>query len=542
MTQNSGSPPLLEIRDLTLGFRAYSQKNPTVNTVVKGVNLRIGKGETLAIVGESGSGKSVTALSVIKLLDSPPLVYEGGSVLWQGEELLDASESRLRQIRGHDISVIFQEPLTALNPLHRIHRQITEVIERHQGLSKSACEKKALEWLQRVGIRNPEAKMQAYPHELSGGERQRVMIAMALVNDPKLLIADEPTTALDVTIQAQILKLIKDLQAQLGMAVLFISHDLHIVKQVAEHVVVMEKGHVVESGLTRDVLETPQHPYSQKLVSAEPHGNPPGFDTTATPLLQVDDLKCWFPVHKGLFKRVDHYVKAVDGISLDIRPGESVGIVGESGSGKSTLGRSILRLVESRGGITFKGHRIDGLDNQALKPFRRDIQVVFQDPYGSLSPRMTVREIVGEGLEIHQIGSAEERVARIAQALAQVDLNPEWLDRYPNEFSGGQRQRICIARSLVLEPKLLILDEPTSALDRTIQQQVIELLQRLQAEMGLSYLFISHDLRVVRALCHRVLVMRAGEVIEFGSAEALYRAPEHPYTQELLRTAMLENI
>lgn len=534
----STATPLLDIHDLSLGFGSATTSNPVVNRV----SLQLNSGEILALVGESGSGKSVTAMSILKLLDSPPLVYRGGEIRWQGENLLKASETRLRQIRGHEISVIFQEPLTALNPLHPIHRQISEVIERHQGLDRKACVDLALEWLKKVGIRDPETRLNDYPHQLSGGERQRVMIAMALVNRPKLLIADEPTTALDVTIQAQILQLIKSLQREMGMAVLFITHDLHVVRQLADCVAVLEKGVLVEQGPTREVFASPQHPYTKKLLDAEPHGAPPAFDGTRPPLLTTEGLRCWFPIRRGLFQRTVGHVKAVDGIDLAIRPGESLGIVGESGSGKSTLGRSLLRLIASEGAIRFDGQRLDQLDQKALKPLRREMQVIFQDPFGALSPRMTVRELIGEGLEIHRIGTPAEREQRIREAMREVELNPDWINRYPNEFSGGQRQRICIARALVLKPRLLILDEPTSSLDRTIQQQVIELLQRLQQEHGLSYLFISHDLRVVRALCHRILVMKAGRVVEMGDCETVYNAPREPYTRELLRTALLEDL
>lgn len=535
---NSATHPLLRLQDLSLGF----SQGGTLSRVVEGVSFSIEPGETLALVGESGSGKSVTSMSILRLLDSPPLTFLGGEIVWQGENLLTASEQRLRQIRGHEISVIFQEPLTALNPLHKIHRQISEVIERHQGLSKTACVDLALEWLNKVGIRNPEAKLNAYPHQLSGGERQRVMIAMALVNRPKLLIADEPTTALDVTIQAQILRLIKELQQEMGMAVLFITHDLHVVRQISDRVAVMEKGILVEQGPTLQVFTNPAHPYTRRLLEAEPHGMPPVFDAEQPPLLTVDDLRCWFPLKRGLLGRTYGYIKAVDGLSLSIRPGESLGIVGESGSGKSTLGKAILRLERSEGEIAYRDQRLNALSEKQLKPLRRDIQVIFQDPYGALSPRMTIREIIGEGLEIHQLGSAAEREAQIIEAMNAVELNPDWLNRYPNEFSGGQRQRICIARALVLKPKLLILDEPTSSLDRTVQQQVIELLQRLQAEHGLSYLFISHDLRVVKALCHHIIVMQSGHIVEAGPADLLFEQPSQPYTRELLRTAMLLDV
>jgi len=526
-------PTILEINQLGLGFR---DKN-SVNPVVHGVSFNINEGETLALVGESGSGKSVTALSILQLLNSPPLTFTSGQILWRGEDLVKANDKRLRQIRGHEISVIFQEPLTALNPLHKVYRQISEIIELHQGLSKQACLDLALTWLTKVGIRNPEQKLNSYPHQLSGGERQRVMIAMALINQPKLLIADEPTTALDVSVQAQILELMKDLQQEMGMSVLFITHDLHIVQKLADRVAVMEQGQLVEQGSTRQVFGDPQHPYTQRLIAAEPHGEPLPLNGAQQPIITVNNLKCWFPIKKGLLKKTVAHVKAVDDISLALQPGESLGIVGESGSGKSTLGRSLIRLESSEGEINFNQQRIDRLTAKQLKPLRREFQIIFQDPFGSLSPRMTVAEIIGEGLEIHSIGSRQEREKIIIDAMQDVEMSPELRFRYPNEFSGGQRQRIAIARALVLKPKLLVLDEPTSSLDRTIQQQVIELLLKLQREHELSYLFISHDLRVVKALCHKVLVMQAGKIVEYNDSESLYTNPQHPYTQQLLETA-----
>ncbi|ABC29321.1 ABC-type uncharacterized transport system, duplicated ATPase component [Hahella chejuensis KCTC 2396] len=524
---------ILSMQDLTLSFVQGGKESQ----VVHDVSFDIKAGQTVALVGESGSGKSVSSLSILKLLNSPPLKFKSGKIFWQGEDLISAPESRMRQVRGHEISVIFQEPLTSLNPLHKIHRQISETIERHQGLTKKQCMELALDWLNKVGIRNPEQKLNAYPHQLSGGERQRVMIAMALVNKPKLLIADEPTTALDVTIQAQILDLIRELQTEMNMSVLFITHDLHIVRKLSDYVVVMEKGEVVEQGETQALFTRPSHPYTKKLIEAEPHGTPPQIATDKTPILEVKELKCWFPIKKGVFQRTVDHIKAVNNISLNILPGESVGLVGESGSGKSTLGRSILRLEKSEGVINYNGQRIDLLDSKSLKPLRREIQVIFQDPFGSLSPRLTIEEIISEGLEIHKIGDAASREQSVIEAMREVELDPEWRYRYPNEFSGGQRQRIAIARALVLKPKLLILDEPTSSLDRTIQQQVIELLQRLQKEHHLSYLFISHDLRVVKALCHRIVVMQGGELVEAGDCDAIYANPTQPYTRKLLETA-----
>ncbi|GAA3949225.1 dipeptide ABC transporter ATP-binding protein [Allohahella marinimesophila] len=527
---------LLNIRDLTLDFRG--PHTPLQEAVIRKVSFDIEPAETLALVGESGSGKSVTAMTILRLIDSPPLHVLGGDIEFKGTQILKASEAELRRIRSGEVGVIFQEPLTSLNPLHRIHRQLTEKIVLQRGLGKREALELALFWLNKVGIRNAAQRLQAFPHELSGGERQRVMIAMALVNEPSLLIADEPTTALDVTVQAQILELIQRLQDEMKMAVLFITHDLHIVRQIADRVVVMERGEVVEQGECRQVFEQPAHPYTQKLIQSEPHGTPPDIVSDKS-ILDVNGLRCWYPLKKSLFGKVKSYVKAVDDVSLTIRRGESIGLVGESGSGKSSFGRAVLRLESSEGEIVFDGQRIDDLKGSALKPLRKRIQVIFQDPYGALSPRLTLDEIIREGLEIHESLSPAELAVAVTEAMEAVQLDPSWRDRYPHELSGGQRQRVCIARALILKPELLVLDEPTSSLDRTIQQQIIELLQKLQRDFGLSFLFISHDLRVVQAMCHRVFVMRQGKIVEHNTTEALFSNPVEPYTRELIKTAFL---
>ncbi len=525
---------LLQIKQLNLGF----ENNQALTQVVFDLDLSIEKGQIHALVGESGSGKSVTALSIVQLLDSPPLRIMSGEINWQDEDLTNASEARLREIRGDKISVIFQEPMTSLNPLHAIEKQLGEVIMLHTLCTKKQAAIKALEWLKKVGIREPEQKLKALPHQLSGGEKQRIMIAMALVNEPDLLIADEPTTALDVTIQAQILSLIIKLQRETQMSVLFITHDLSIVQRIADHVSVMEKGKIVESADKETLFNQPQHPYTQKLLAAEPSGK--AVDTlTQQPLLDIEQLKVWFPIRKGILQRaVDHF-KAVDDINFKLAVGETLGIVGESGSGKSTLAKAILQLIGSDGKIVFLNQDIQGLKQKQMREYRQHMQVVFQDPYGSLSPRMSVGEIIGEGLDIHSPNDVASRNARIMEVMKEVEIDPDWRERYPNEFSGGQRQRIAIARALVLRPKLLILDEPTSSLDRTIQIQIIELLKHLQSKYQLSYLFISHDLAVIKALSHNVLVMQSGKVIENGSCEQIFNQPKQPYTQQLIRAAGL---
>ncbi|OYT94353.1 MAG: microcin ABC transporter ATP-binding protein, partial [Pseudomonas sp. PGPPP3] len=473
------------------------------------------KGETLALVGESGSGKSVTAHSILRLLPYPIASHPAGSISYAGQDLLHMSEAKLRGIRGNRIAMVFQEPMTSLNPLHSIEKQINEVLRLHKGLSGKAATARTLELLDLVGIPEPRKRLKAYPHELSGGQRQRVMIAMALANEPQLLIADEPTTALDVTVQLKILELLKDLQARLGMALLLISHDLNLVRRIAHRVCVMQRGKIVEQASCEELFRAQQHPYTQELLGAEPRGEPAANPPGAT-MLSVEDLRVWFPIKKGLLRRTVDYVKAVDGINFSLPQGQTLGIVGESGSGKSTLGLAILRLIGSQGAINFRGEALQGLSQHAIRPFRRQMQVVFQDPYGSLSPRMSVSQIVGEGLQIHGMGTEAEQEQAIIDALLEVGLDPATRHRYPHEFSGGQRQRIAIARALVLKPQLILLDEPTSALDRTVQRQVVELLRSLQSKYNLTYLFISHALAVVRALRHQLRVVKQGQVIEQG--------------------------
>ena len=506
---------------------------------VKGASFAIDKGETVALVGESGSGKSVTALSILQLLPYPLARHPaGGSVRFKGRELIGASEEVLRDVRGDEISMIFQEPMTSLNPLHKVEKQINETLILHKGLAGEAARARTLELLDLVGIHEPEKRLAAYPHELSGGQRQRVMIAMALANEPDLLIADEPTTALDVTIQAQILKLLKELQQKLGMAMLLITHDLSIVRKMADRVSVMTRGEIVEQGDVEDIFEQPKHPYTQKLLAAEPSGEPLSAATDAPTVMEGADIKVHFPIKAGVLKRTVDYVRAVDGISVTVREGHTVGVVGESGSGKTTLGLALLRLLSSSGDIRFKGARIQDLKSKALRPLRREMQVVFQDPYGSLSPRLSIGQIVEEGLKVHDLGrSAEEREAMIVAALEEVGLDPDSRHRYPHEFSGGQRQRVAIARAMVLKPRFVVLDEPTSALDMSVQAQIVDLLRALQEKHRLAYLFISHDLKVVRALADEVIVMKDGRVVEHGQAEQIFDAPADPYTQALMKAA-----
>jgi len=524
---------LLEVQDLSVAFRSRERETLAVNAV----SFTIRPGETLALVGESGSGKSVTALSILRLLDGSAH-HPGGRILFRGRDLLTLPERDLRKVRGADITMVFQEPMTSLNPLHSIERQIGEVLEVHRGLSGRKARARILELLDLVGLRDAERRLAAYPHELSGGQRQRVMIAMALACEPDLLVADEPTTALDVTVQAQILTLLADLQKRLGMAMLFITHDLGIVQRIATSVCVMLEGRIVEAGATAEVFARPRHPYTQRLLAAEPTGRANPVPEGATELLAAGPLKVWFPIRQGLLRRTTSHVKAVDGVSLRVRAGETVGVVGESGSGKTTLGLALLRLTGCEGPIVFLGRSIAGLTPAAMRPFRRDMQVVFQDPYGSLSPRMTVGDIIAEGLVVQgAVKSRTERQAVVAGALTDVGLDPATMDRYPHEFSGGQRQRIAIARAIVLKPKFVVLDEPTSALDRSVQAQIVTLLRDLQRERGLAYLFISHDLKVVRALANHVLVMQNGQVVEEGPAEAIFSHPRHPYTQALFAAA-----
>jgi len=528
------SEPLLSIHDLSVAFRQGSRETLAVDRV----SFDIRKGETLALVGESGSGKSVTALSVMKLLPYPAASHPSGSIRFKGKELLDMPENAIRRVRGNDITIIFQEPMTSLNPVHTIGKQVGEILELHNGLTGAPARARIIELLTQVGIPDPETRLGSYPHQLSGGQRQRVMIAMALANEPDLLIADEPTTALDVTVQAQILKLLKDLQSRLGMAMLFITHDLGIVRKIADRVCVMKQGQIVEHGPVEEVFSQPRHAYTQALLAAEPKPDPAPPRPEAPVVVETKDLKVWFPIRRGVMRRTVGHVKAVDGVSVAVRKGETLGIVGESGSGKTTLGLAILRLISSDGPIVFMGDALQGLSFKQMRPYRRNMQIVFQDPYGSLSPRMSVADIVGEGLGVHQPHlSAEEREERVIRALQDVGLDPETRHRYPHEFSGGQRQRIAVARAIVLEPTFIVLDEPTSALDMLIQTQIVDLLRDLQRRRELTYLFISHDLRVVAALASRVVVMRHGKIVEEGPARELFARPQTPYTKALFAAA-----
>jgi microcin C transport system ATP-binding protein len=529
------SGALLDITRLGTDFRLAEK---TVHAV-KGVSLHIDPGEIVALVGESGSGKSVTALSVLQLLPYPLASHPpGSSVRFRGEELIGSGEAKLREVRGNEISMIFQEPMTSLNPLHKVEKQIDEMLLLHKGLTPDQARSRALELLDMVGIKNPEQRLSAYPHQLSGGQRQRVMIAMALANEPDLLIADEPTTALDVTIQAQVLTLLKDLKARLGMAMLLITHDLGIVHKMADRVYVMHAGEIVESGTTREIFENASHPYTQKLLAAEPSGDPVPAPEDAPSVMAAKDLRVWFPIKAGVLRRTVDHIKAVDGISVNVRAGHTVGVVGESGSGKTTLGLALLRLERSQGSIRFGERELQGLRSKPLRPLRREMQVVFQDPFSSLSPRMSVGQIIEEGLQVHQPDlSDEQRERLIIGALEEVGMDPANRHRYPHEFSGGQRQRIAIARAMVLKPRFVVLDEPTSALDMSVQAQIVDLLRDLQNRHGLAYLFISHDLKVVRTLSDEVLVMREGKVVEHGPAAKIFEAPEQPYTRALMAAA-----
>ncbi len=526
--------PLLSIRDLSVAFHQGGKTSIAVDHV----SFDIGQGETVALVGESGSGKSVTANSVLKLLPYPSASHPSGEILFEGTDLLTAKEPHLRQVRGDDISMIFQEPMTSLNPLHTIERQIGETLTLHQGMGDKQAAERTLELLHQVGIREPEKRLDAYPHQLSGGQRQRVMIAMALANKPKLLIADEPTTALDVTVQAQILELLADLKEKQRMSMLFITHDLGIVRKIADRVCVMTDGKIVETGPTRAIFEDPQHAYTQHLLAAEPKGRPPKADPTAKTVMEGEDIKVWFPIKEGFFRKTVDHVKAVDGIDVTVKAGQTLGIVGESGSGKTTLGLALARMIRSDGTIDFGGTRISDYGFKQMKPLRSDLQIVFQDPYGSLSPRMSVSDIIEEGMKIHFPKlSREERDAKVVAVLEEVGLDPATRFRYPHEFSGGQRQRIAIARAMVLEPRFVMLDEPTSALDMSVQAQVVDLLRDLQKKHNLAYLFISHDLKVIRALSNEVVVMRFGKVVEYGPAEEIFENPKTDYTKALLAAA-----
>jgi len=528
------SEVLLRVRDLGTRFEVPGRPIDAV----KGASFEIERGQTLALVGESGSGKSVTALSIVQLLPYPLARHPAGSIVFKGRELIGASRTVLREVRGNEISMIFQEPMTSLNPLHTVEKQINETLILHKGLDRAAARARTLELLDMVGIPDAAKRLGAYPHELSGGQRQRVMIAMALANEPDLLIADEPTTALDVTIQAQILKLLRELQAKLGMAMLLITHDLGIVRKMAETVCVMTGGDIVEQGPIAEVFKSPKHDYTRKLLAAEPKGAPVSPGTDAPMVMSGQDIKVYFPIKKGVLKRTVDYVRAVDGITLDVRERHTLGVVGESGSGKTTLGLALLRLVSSQGEIRFGTYEIQSLKSNDLRPLRREMQIVFQDPYGSLSPRLSIGQIIEEGLKVHGLGgSAAAREDLIVAALNEVGLDPEARHRYPHEFSGGQRQRVAIARAMVLKPKFLVLDEPTSALDMSVQAQIVDLLRDLQSRHNLAYMFISHDLRVVRALASEVLVMRDGQVVEHGPASQIFDAPSHPYTKALMKAA-----
>ena len=524
---------VLELENLRTEFRMRTGSVVAVD----GVSFDVDEGECVGIVGESGCGKSTTGLSIMRLLPNNGHLT-GGSVTLLGRDLAGLDEKTMRKVRGDEVALIPQDPMTSLNPTMSIGRQIAEGVRLHRDVSHQQARDRALEVLRLVEMPQPAERLDQYPHELSGGLRQRVMIAMALANEPELLIADEPTTALDVTVQLKILELLKELQARLGMALLLISHDLNLVRRIAHRVCVMQKGCIVEQAECETLFQSPQHPYTQELLAAEPSGGP-ATNEIGPPLLEVDDLKVWFPIKKGFLRNTVDYVKAVDGINFSLPQGQTLGIVGESGSGKSTLGLAILRLIASKGGIRFEGHQMDKLSQQQVRPLRREMQVVFQDPFGSLSPRMCVSEIVGEGLRIHKMGTAAEQEAAIIAALKEVGLDPETRNRYPHEFSGGQRQRIAIARALVLKPRLILLDEPTSALDRTVQRQVVELLRNLQAKYNLTYLFISHDLAVVKALSHQLMVVKHGQAVEQGDAPAIFANPQHAYTRQLLEAAFL---
>ncbi len=528
------SDKLVSVKNLSVAFRSGDEDT----LAVKGISFDIAAGETVALVGESGSGKTVSALSIMRLLPYPAASHPSGEILFKGADVLKMDEPALRKLRSGQIGIIFQEPMSSLNPLHRVEKQIGEVLKVHRGLSDSAARLRVLELLDKVGIPDPETRLDSYPHQLSGGQRQRVMIAMALANEPDLLIADEPTTALDVTIQAQILALLKSLKDEMNMALMLITHDLGIVRKMADRLCVMNQGEIVETGSAEAIFTKPQHVYTRHLLAAEPKGDPPPADRSAPVIMSTRDLRVWFPIRRGFLRRTVGHIKAVDGLSLEVRAGQTVGVVGESGSGKTTLGLALLRLTSSEGPIVYMGQNIDQTSSRKMRPYRRDMQIVFQDPYGSLSPRLSVSQIIEEGLLIQHPGMrSQERRARVSKALREVGLDPATQDRYPHEFSGGQRQRIAIARAMVLEPKFLMLDEPTSALDVSVQAQIIDLLRDLQRRHNLAYLFISHDLRVVRALANFVIVMRGGKVVEQGDAREVFDNPRSDYTKALLAAA-----
>ncbi|RWL85412.1 MAG: ABC transporter ATP-binding protein [Mesorhizobium sp.] len=528
------SDALLSVQDLSVAFAQGGEQSIAVDHI----SFDIGKGETVALVGESGSGKSVSALSVLKLLPYPAASHPSGRILFSGADLLAMNEKALRGVRGNKITMIFQEPMTSLNPLHTVEQQIVEVLQLHQGLRDAPARARTLELLNEVGIREPEKRLDAYPHQLSGGQRQRVMIAMALANEPELLIADEPTTALDVTVQAQILQLLAELKSRKGMSMLFITHDLGIVRKIADRVCVMTKGKIVETGPTKEIFANPHHLYTKHLLAAEPKGKPPAADPGAKAVMTGKDMKVWFPIKRGFFRKTVDHVKAVDGIDVTVRAGQTLGVVGESGSGKTTLGLALARMISSTGAINFNGRDINQLSFGAMRPLRRELQIVFQDPFGSLSPRLSVSEIIEEGLKIHEPKlSADQRDDKVVAVLKEVGLDPETRHRYPHEFSGGQRQRVAIARAMVLNPRFVMLDEPTSALDMSVQAQVVDLLRNLQAKHNLAYLFISHDLKVVRALANDVIVMRNGKVVEAGPSEQIFSHPKTDYTRALMAAA-----
>ncbi|HYD47937.1 MAG TPA: dipeptide ABC transporter ATP-binding protein, partial [Terriglobales bacterium] len=530
-----GTAHLLSIRNLSVRFG----RGAGAVEAVRGVSLSLDRGETLALVGESGSGKTVTALSILQLLPYPHAWHPTGSIRLQGQEIVGATADRLRAVRGDRIGMVFQEPMTSLNPLHVLERQIGETLRLHRGMNAAEARARTVELLELVGLDHPKQRLQSYPHELSGGQRQRVMIAMALANEPDILIADEPTTAVDVTIQAQLLHLLVDLQQRLGMAILLITHDLQIVRKIADRVCILRAGEIVESGNVEQVLSQPSHSYTQKLLAAQPGGAPDPVPDDAPPVLSCEHLSVHYPIKKGVLRRVVDHVRAVQDVSLTVHQGMTIGVVGESGSGKTTLGLALLRLVDSQGRIELHGKDLQDLGRRAMRPLRRELQMVFQDPFSSLSPRLSVAQILAEGLQVHGlVANQEERERRIIAALDEVELDPDTRHRYPHEFSGGQRQRISIARAMILAPKMVVLDEPTSALDVSVQAQIIELLRRLQQRRQVSYLFISHDLRVVRAMSHAVLVMRHGRIVEQGHADDIFGAPRHPYTRELLAAAI----